>query len=111
MPAATATRTNRRARQLAWITGPLTPPALYLWAYDPVPWVPPHLAFALYHILLLVTLSAAVMVAMARMQIGVAQAFAAGYNTALAVVEANDDGDDDGDGHRRVHPMPLSLVK
>lgn len=110
MVATIARNTHRRAKRTCYVTAPATIMALYLWTYDVVSWAPTPLEFALYHVLLLTTVIAACTAAMARIQIGIAQAFAAGYNTALAVVDGNDDGDGDG-GHHKVPAMPLRLVE
>lgn len=112
MPATTAGRVHRVSMRIAMAGTPVTLGALVVWAFRLVP-DRPTLVFMVYQMLLLGTLSAGVVAAISKGQIAIARAFAAGYNTALAVVQQDEPGDTNGGSRpkHRAKPIPLRLVE
>lgn len=118
MPAATPRTVKRWCTRVCAVSTPLAAAALVLWVIGP-DWLPEsgatdRLLFAAYHVLLLVSLSSAVVLLVAASQVAIAQAFTAGYNTGLAVSQAAQQPDGDGTNGRHTRtrrPVPLRIVE
>lgn len=92
MPSRTPRRVRRWALRTLYITGPMALVAAVLWTLAPAS----HLMYGAALLLTLVSVNASTVAVLSHGQVATAQAFAAGYNTGLAVAEQRGPQDNGG---------------